>query len=100
MIRHKFHAKPVERDGMKFPSTKEARYYDELKLAQQAGIVSFFLRQVPFHVPGNIKVVVDFMVFYTDGTVRIIDVKGMKMKQYKRNKAIVEALYPVQIEET
>ena len=99
MIRHKFHAVRTERDGFKFHSKKEARFYDELKLAQEAGIVLFFIRQTPFHIPGNIKVVVDFVIFYTDGTVRIVDTKGMKTPQSQRNLKLVSAFYPVEIEE-
>ena len=96
--KHKFRAIQTIRDGMKFPSKKEARYYDELKLAQKAGIVFFFLRQVPFHLPGNVKVVVDFQVFYADGTVKFIDTKGVKTQSFIKGKKMVEALYPVTIE--
>ena len=96
-VYHKFRAKKTERDGMKFPSKKEAAYYDALKLFQNNGELLFFLRQVPFHLPGNVKVVVDFVEFWADGTVNFIDVKGYKTPQYKRNKKLVEALYPIEI---
>ncbi len=98
MTRHKFNAVQTIRDGMKFPSKKEAKYYDELKIAQKSGIINFFLRLVPFHLPGNIKVVVDYQVFYADGTVRFIDIKGFKTQSFIRGKKMVEALYPVKIE--
>ena len=96
--RHKFNAVQTIRDGMKFPSKKEAAYYDQLKLMQKAGLVHFFLRQVPFFLPGNVKCTVDFQVFYADGTVRFIDTKGMKTKSFIRNKKMIETLYPVIIE--
>ena len=98
MLYHKFRAVQTIRDGMKFASKKEARYYDELKLKVKAGYVFFFLRQVPFHLPGNVKYVVDFQVFNRDGTVSFIDVKGVKTKEFIRNKKLVEALYPIKIE--
>ena len=98
-IRHKFKNVITERDGMKFHSIKEACYYDVLKTAQAGGYVSFFLRQVPFHLPGNVKYVCDFLVFYSNGTTQVIDVKGKRTKEYIRNKKMVEALYPVIIEE-
>ena len=41
--------------------------------------------------------VVDFVEFWADGTVNFIDVKGYKTPQYKRNKKLVEALYPIEI---
>ena len=96
---HKWGNIITERDGMKLHSKKEARYYDMLKTAQAGGFVSFFLRQVPFHLPGNVKYVCDFLVFYTDGTAQVIDVKGKRTAAYRRNKKMVEALYPVVIEE-
>ncbi len=97
--RHKFNAKRADRDGIKFDSTKEARYYDELQLRVKAGEVLFFLRQVPFELPGGVKYRVDFQEFWADGTVRFIDVKGMRTQEYINKKKQVEALYPVEIEE-
>lgn len=97
MIRHKFHAKRTELDGIKFPSMKEAKYYSELKLRQSAGEVTFFIMQTPFHLPGNVKYVCDFQVFLADGTIEFIDVKGMKTPIYTVKKKLVEALYPIKI---
>ncbi len=96
-MRHKFNNKITERNGIKFRSKKEANYYDLLELKRQGGIVVFFLMQVPFHLPGNVKYVVDFQVFYSDGTVEFVDVKGHRTGQYIRNKKMVEALYPIDI---
>jgi len=87
----------TERDGMSFMSKLEAAYYDKLNLFQKAGSVLFFLRQVPFHLPGGVKYVVDFQVFYSDGTVEFVDVKGMETPEFIAKKKMVEALYPVQI---
>lgn len=95
--RHKFGAVQTIRDGMKFPSKREARYYDQLKFEVKAGLVSFFLRQVPFHLPGGVKFVLDFLVFRSDGTVELIDTKGRRTQQYIDKKKLVEALYPVEI---
>jgi hypothetical protein len=99
MIRHKFNAKKTECDGFRFDSKKEAAYYETLKLRQKAGDVVFFLRQVPFHLPGNVRYVVDFVVFTADGDVEFIDVKGFRTAQYKQKKKQVEAVYPVEIRE-
>lgn len=97
--RHKYNAQPVDIDGYRFPSKKEGRYYQELKLRVKAGEVVFFLRQVPFHLPGGVTYRLDFMEFRSDGTVHCIDTKGYKTSQYKDKKKLVEALYPVEIEE-
>jgi hypothetical protein len=98
-FRHKFHAIPTELDGIRFASKKEAQYYADLKLRQAAGIVLFFLRQVPFHLPGNIRYVCDFAEFLADGQVRFVDVKGYKTDMYKLKHKQVKAVYGVTIEE-
>jgi len=96
-IKHKYYAKPTELDGIKFASKLEARYYKRLKSRQMAGEVVFFLRQVPFHLPGQTRYVVDFVEFLTDGTVHFIDVKGIETDMFKLKKRQVEAEYPVEI---
>ena len=96
--KHKFSAERTELDGIKFASKKESRYYSDLLVRQRIGEVVFFLRQVPFHLPGGTKYVVDFQEFMADGTVRFVDVKGFQTKEFIRAKKQVEAIYPVQIE--
>ena len=95
-MRHKFNAIPVEFDGIRFDSKKEGRYYNELKMRLK-GDVLFFLRQVPFDLPGGVKYRVDFEVFYKNGTVEFIDVKGHRTKDYIMKKKMVESMYPVKI---
>lgn len=96
-ITHKFHAKACERDGRKFPSKAERAYYDKLCLLKKTGQVLFFLRQIPFELPGNITYRADFMVFYIDGEIEIIDVKGYLTPMSKTKIAMVEDIYPVKI---
>ncbi len=96
--RHKYKAVQVEYDGIKFGSKKEGRYYLDLKLRVKAGEVVFFLRQTAFHLPGGTTYRVDFQEFHADGTVRFIDVKGFKTKEFIKAKKQVEDLYPVVIE--
>lgn len=59
----------------------------------------FYLRQVPFHLPGGVVYRVDFQEFHANGAVRFVDVKGHRTESYKAKKRMVEALYPVEIEE-
>ena len=96
--RHKFSAKPTELDSIKFQSKKEARYYQGLKLLQKAGEVVFFLRQVPFDLPGNVKHKIDFIEFHSDGTVHFVEIKGYDTPMGKLKRKQVEAIYPVKIE--
>lgn len=97
--KHKFNAVKTELDGINFDSKKEARYYVELKLRIKAGEVIFFLRQVPFDLPGKVKYRIDFQEFHSDGTIHFVDVKGKKTEMYIAKKKMVEALYPIEIEE-
>lgn len=85
-------------NGILFDSAKEMEYFKELQLLQKAGELTFFLRQVPFDLPGNVKYRVDFLEFYPDGRVRFVDVKGMETQSFIMKKKQVEALYPVRIE--
>ena len=95
--KHKFKAVRIERDGIKFPSLKQGRYYDELQLKVKAGYVLFFLMEVPINLPGGVKYRCDFVEFHADGEVRFIDVKGYRTKEYIIKKKMVESLYPFKI---
>lgn len=97
MIKHKFKARRTNVDGIKFSSKKEANRYNILKLLQKSGDILFFLRQVPFHLPGGVKYICDFLIFWANGDVTIEDVKGFKTESYKAKKKMVEALYPIEI---
>lgn len=97
--KHKYSAKAVAIDGIRFSSKKEARYYGNLKLAQKSGELLYFLRQVPFDLPGGIKYRVDFAEFWKNRAIKYVDVKGYKTKEYIIKKKLVESLYPVEITE-
>ena len=94
---HKYNAKKTIVDGITFPSKLEASYYTLLKSKKTIGTISYFLRQVPFSLPGNTKYLVDFMVVYLDGTIEYIDVKGKSTPMATLKIKQVEALYPVEI---
>lgn len=97
VLRHKFGNIPTVTDGIYFQSKKEERYYQDLLLARKSGELLFFLRQVPFHLPGGIRYVVDFCEFWKNGETRFIDVKGHRTRSYITKKKIVESLYPIRI---
>ena len=97
---NKFGATRTEVDGIKFDSKKEARRFVQLRLLEQSGEISFFLRQVPLHLPGGVKMVVDFLIFWSDGTCVFEDVKGMHTPIYIAKKKMVESVYPIVIHET
>lgn len=98
-IRHKFNAVRTEYDGIKFASKKECNRYKQLTELQVKKEITFFLRQVPFHIKGGVKYVCDFVVFWSDGNVTIEDVKGVRTPVYITKKKIVEDTYPIKITE-
>ena len=100
VIYHKFKNIPTDVDGIKFNSKKEAAYWSGLVLARKSGRLLFALRQVPFHVSGNVRYVVDFVEFWASGEVRFVDVKGFKTPMYNLKKKLVEAEYPINILES
>lgn len=94
----KWNNTPTVRDGIRFDSKREADYYDQLKLEQTANEVLFFLMQVPIRLPDGEKLRIDFQVFYADGSVRFIDVKGKPTRDWLTKKAWAENIYPIEIE--
>ena len=96
----KYGAVPTVVDGIRFDSKAEARYYERLKLRVQSGEVLYFLRQVPFYLPGGTRYVVDFMEVHADGSIHWVDVKGVETQMFRLKKRQVESLYPVTIEVT
>jgi hypothetical protein len=106
--KNKYHNIPTVVDGIRFQSKKEAEKYKELKILQANGEISYFLRQVPIDLPGDIKYKVDFLVvkdekaaYSTSASSHLtyIDVKGYKTREYILKKKQVEALYPIRIVE-
>lgn len=95
----KYKAQPTIVDGIRFASKREARRYSELVQMQRAGQVVYFLRQVPFHLPGGIIYRADFVVFYPNNSHDVEDVKGVRTKEYLMKKRLVESSYPVKIRE-
>lgn len=96
-LKHKFHAKPVDYNGIHFSSQLEKKWYMHLKFLQKSGEVLFFLRQVPFHLTGNIVYRADFMVFFADERVEIWEIKGFETSEWIMKKKMVEELYPIEI---
>ena len=94
---HKYNAKQTIIDGIKFPSKKEAEWYTKLKFLKKDEHLKYFLRQVPFHLPGNVKYLTDFMTVYFDGSIEFIDVKGRDTPMSKLKRKQVLDLYGVEI---
>lgn len=94
----KYGAIPTVVDGIRFDSKKEARYYEQLKLRQAGGELDYFLRQVPLHLPGGTRYVVDFLLFFQDGRApEYVDVKGRETAMFRVKRREIEHAYPIKI---
>lgn len=94
---HKYGAIACETDGINFPSKLERDYYLHLKMLVKTEQIRFFLRQVAFDLPGNIKYRCDFLIVNLDGSFEFIDCKGIHTPLSRLKIKQVEALYPVKI---
>lgn len=94
----KYRNKVVHVDGIRFDSKREAKHYERLKVARAAGELLYFLRQVPLHLPGGTRLVVDFVEFWADGSVRYRDAKGVETTAFKIKRREIQAQYPILIE--
>lgn len=98
--KNKHNNRKVWIDGICFDSEMEGRYYCQLKLLQRAGAIDGFCRQARFVVTEGkddkrgVEYVTDFVIFYPDGTYRIVDVKGMKTETFKIKAKAFREKYP------
>lgn len=100
----KYRARLTEVDEIKFSSAKEAKYYKYLKILKRVGDVKEFQLQPRFELQPSFKYagvtmrpiyyVADFLVEYTDGSRKVIDVKGYKTDVYKLKKKLFLYKYP------
>ncbi|MGH8073674.1 MAG: DUF1064 domain-containing protein [Lysobacter sp.] len=96
--RSKYGAVVTHVDGIRFDSKREAKYYEQLKLRKAAGEVIYFLRQVPIHLPGGTKLVIDFLEVHADGSLHYVDAKGRETPAFRIKQREVHHHYPFRIE--
>jgi len=102
-------AKQTEVDGIKFPSKKEARRYQELKIIQRAEGIRRLRRQITF------PLVVKGWPVYEEGYRAdftyyelergewfyvVEDTKGHKTETYLNKKRLMKAIYGIEIRES
>jgi Protein of unknown function (DUF1064) len=80
-MHHKYNAKAVEIDGIKFPSKLEGDAYAYLRGIHDAGGMQNLRLQLPYALHSNgVKVctyVLDFQCEFSDGTLEAIEAKGV-----------------------
>lgn len=100
---HKYRAKPVVIDGIRFDSTREGQRYTELKHLERAGeITNLELQPVLPLIVNGVKVAqyrADFRYVDADGRTVTEDVKGVRTDVYRLKKRMVQAIYGIEITE-
>lgn len=93
----KYKAVPTLIDGIRFPSKKQARDYQELKLQQLAGNIGYLRLEVPFEIKvKGIKIcryIADF-VYSSGGNEIIADSKGVITPVFRLKWKLMKACYP------
>lgn len=101
---HKYWAKKVEIDWIKFDSKIEWEYYNHLKLMKQKGEVKDFTTQPKYELQPKftkngkkfmaMNYVADFEVIFPNGNRHVIDIKGMPTEGAKLKRKLFEYKYP------
>lgn len=101
---NKYNNKEVVIDGIKFDSKHEAEYYLLLKRELAEGKIKGFELQEKFELQPAFKkygkshraitYTVDFSIYYLDGEVEHIDIKGMSTQASEMRRKMFDYLYP------
>lgn len=100
----KYNAKKTVIDGITFDSKSEGEYYALLLEKQRDGAIQSFELQPRYELqPSFVKngkmfrkidYVADFKVIHLDGTIEIIDIKGMFTETFSLKLKMFEKCYP------
>lgn len=88
--RHKFNAKAVTKDKVSYASQKEFKYSLYLDSLKSKGEVLGYLSQVPVRFKSGNKYVMDFLVFYADGSCEGVEIKGYETDSWKIKKRLYD----------
>jgi hypothetical protein len=92
---HKYHAKPIKINGIKFPSRAEAGRYCELKMMADRGEIECFSRQPIYELYAGIKYVADFQYIPKGFAFTVVeDVKGVETPVFRLKMKMMRAKWP------
>lgn len=95
---NKFNAKRTDYDGKWYHSKGEASYAAELDWMKKAGEVMSWERQVKIDLKVNghhiTNYFIDFIATMKDGTLRLIEYKGMESPEWRMKFELLNALLP------
>lgn len=100
----KYKSQKITIDGITFDSKDEARYYEYLKKMKALGKIENFELQPEYELIPKFKkhgksfrkttYTPDFLIYHTDGSQELIDVKGFSTQQGELRKKLFEYKYP------
>lgn len=104
---NKFKNQITEYGGKKYHSKKEAMYAAELDMLANARFDSSrvvkYETQVKYHLDVNGHrigaYILDFKVWYGDGRIEYVDVKGVVTQVYAMKRKLMKAIYDIDIKE-
>ncbi|WJR66976.1 DUF1064 domain-containing protein [Neorhizobium sp. CSC1952] len=101
---NKFGARKTVVDGITFDSKREAEVYGELRLLERTGRISGFERQRKFNLIVNGKIIGSYRADFAfidhdqDSRFRVVDVKGVITRDFRRVQKIIKAAYNIDVE--
>lgn len=103
-MRSKYNNKKTKVNGITFDSKAEAAYYEQLLEQKKAGEIKDFELQPKFLLQPALRkngqtfraihYIADFKVINNDGSVAIIDVKGVETEAFKIKRKLFEERFP------
>ena len=94
----KYHAVPVDWDGIRFDSTAEAAYYGQLRLRLKAGEIAHVDVHPVVSLPGGVRWKLDFLVWPADSSAPYyVDVKGVVTQDFRTKRKLFEGCHPARL---
>ena len=100
----KYGNKKTEVEGIVFDSVKEAKYYKTLLLLKKAGKIGLLELQVPYELneggTHSLKYVADFVYVDSEtGKKVVVDVKGMRTREFIKKRRLMLKMHGIKIKE-
>jgi len=102
---HKYHAEGCVVDGIRFPSRKQARRYEELKLLVRAGTIKDLQidnLQTTFRLEVNGQLICRYRAdatYQENGQLVVEDTKGFRTEAYQLKRKLMRACHDIEIRE-
>ena len=96
--RGKWNAVRVNKFGYKFRSKLEAAIAEKLEELKRTGVLVNYAYETSFLLPGNIRHMIDFTCFWSNGYITFVEAKGKDLAPGKMKRHLFEDLYQTEVE--